>query len=143
MGFLCFRYLGALLCRVSSLCFEYCPSSVEICSIRSYALLCCGLKSRLCDKRLYGRCAGYTAFIWILYPVCWGLSEGANVLSVDHEMLFYGILDLFAGPFFFFVFLAGLRGADYNAYGLQSGKASDYVDVRPPEKSGSYGENPA
>ncbi|KAI0253718.1 hypothetical protein BJV78DRAFT_1122819 [Lactifluus subvellereus] len=107
-----------------------------ISSIRSYALLCCGLKSRLCDKRMYRRWAGYTAVIWLLYPVCWALSEGANILTVNHEMVFYGVLDLLAGPLFFFVFLTGLRDADYDAFGLQSGKASDCVDApgRPPEK---------
>ncbi|EMG46845.1 HSP30 30 kDa heat shock protein [Candida maltosa Xu316] len=32
--------------------------------------------------------------VWILYPVCWGLSEGGNVIQPDSEAVFYGILDL-------------------------------------------------
>lgn len=57
-------------------------------------------------------------------------------MTVDHEMIFYGILDLFAGPLFLFLLLASLRDVDYDAFGLQSGKASDYVNVPPPaEKS--------
>jgi bacteriorhodopsin len=54
-------------------------------------------------------------------------------------MVFYGVLDLFAGPVFLFAFLAGLQDVEYENLGLQSGKASDYVgasSVRPSEKSG-------
>lgn len=42
-------------------------------------------------------------------------------------MIFYGILDLFAGPLFLFTHLWALRSLDYAAFGLQSGKASDYA----------------
>lgn len=31
---------------------------------------------------------------FILYPVCWGLSEGGNVIQPDSEGVFYGVLDL-------------------------------------------------
>ena len=88
---------------------------------------------------MYSIAAGYTAFIWILYPVCWGLSEGGNSITVTSEMVFYGVLDLFAGPIFLFAFLAVLQDIEYDNLGLQSGKASDYVgvtNVRPTEKSG-------
>jgi bacteriorhodopsin len=87
---------------------------------------------------VYTVAAGYTAFIWILYPVCWGLSEGGNSITVTSEMVFYGVLDLFAGPVFLFGFLAGLQDVEYENLGLQSGKASDYVgvsSVRPSEKA--------
>jgi bacteriorhodopsin len=113
---------------------------VEVSSIHSYSLLFGGLTSRLLsDKSMYGRGAVYTAVIWMIYPVCWGFSEGANVLTVDHEMILYSILDLFAGPVFLFAFLLAMRSFDYNAFGLQSGKASDYVEGRPSssEKSGA------
>lgn len=92
-----------------------------------------GLRSRLLNthKSLYGRSAVYLVIIWMLYPICWAFSEGANVLTVDHEMIFYSILDLFAGPLFLFMLLASLRDVDYDSFGLQSGKASDYVDVPP------------
>ena len=85
---------------------------------------------------LYGSGAAYITLLWLLYPICWAFSEGSNVLTVDHEMVFYGILDLIAGPLFIFVFLAAFRSVDYDTLGLQSGKASDYVDVpRPSEKA--------
>ena len=54
------------------------------------------------------------------------------MLTVDHEMIFYSVLDLFSGPLFLFLFLASLQDVDYDSFGLQSGKASDYVNVPPP-----------
>lgn len=43
------------------------------------------------DARLhFFRLAGYLSFLWMLYPVCWALSEGANVISPTSEMIFYG-----------------------------------------------------
>lgn len=32
--------------------------------------------------------------VWVLYPVCWALCEGGNVIQPDSEAVFYGILDL-------------------------------------------------
>ena len=29
-----------------------------------------------------------------MYPICWALSEGGNVIQPDSEAVFYGILDL-------------------------------------------------
>ncbi|KZT22460.1 heat shock protein 30 [Neolentinus lepideus HHB14362 ss-1] len=69
---------------------------------------------------------GWLSFLLLLYPVCWGLSEGGNVIKVTSEMVFYGVLDLFAGPFFLFFHLWRLRSVDYAAFGLQSGKPTDY-----------------
>jgi bacteriorhodopsin len=83
---------------------------------------------------MYGSCAGYITVIWLLYPICWGISEGGNVITVSHEMVFYGILDIFAGPIFLFAFLAAFRDVEYDTLGLQSGKASDHVGARPSEK---------
>lgn len=44
------------------------------------------------------RIAGYVILlqllVWLLYPICWGLSEGGNVIQPDSEAVFYGILDL-------------------------------------------------
>ena len=37
---------------------------------------------------------GFYTVCFLLYPVSWGLSEGGNVISVDSESVFYGILDL-------------------------------------------------
>lgn len=101
-----------------------------------YSVIFSGLRSRLLDthKSVYSRSAVYLVFVWMLYPVCWALSEGANVLTVNREMIFYSILDLFAGPLFLFMLLASLRDVDYDGFGLQSGKASDYVNAPRVEK---------
>jgi len=31
-------------------------------------------------------CGSLTAFLWILYPIAWGLCEGGNVISPDSEV---------------------------------------------------------
>ncbi|ODV96613.1 hypothetical protein PACTADRAFT_48444 [Pachysolen tannophilus NRRL Y-2460] len=36
----------------------------------------------------------FITLLWILYPICWGLSEGGNVIQVDSEAAFYGVLDV-------------------------------------------------
>lgn len=41
-----------------------------------------------------------TVLLLLLYPISWGLSEGGNVIEVDSEAVFYGVLDVC-----FFVFL--------------------------------------
>jgi len=108
----------------------------------SYTLAIKGLGSRLlANKTVYSFAAGYTAFIWLIYPICWGLSEGSNAITVTSEMVFYGILDLFAGPVFLFGFLLGIQGLEYDTLGFQSGKASDYVGApaRPTEKAAVAG----
>jgi bacteriorhodopsin len=37
-------------------------------------------------------------FLWMCYPVCWGISEGGNVIAPDSEFIFYGILDCLLIP---------------------------------------------
>lgn len=44
--------------------------------------------------RAYTVGAGILLLTWILYPIAWGLSEGGNVIAVDSEAIFYGVLDL-------------------------------------------------
>ncbi|RDX43354.1 family A G protein-coupled receptor-like protein [Lentinus brumalis] len=69
--------------------------------------------------------AYYLSFLLMLYPIAWACSEGGNVISVTSEMIWYGILDLLAGPVFLFWFLFKLRGVDRNMYGPQTGKYTD------------------
>jgi len=49
--------------------------------------------------------AGLLTFVWMLYPICWALCEGGNVISSDSEAVFYGILDFIAKPIFSFLLL--------------------------------------
>ena len=46
--------------------------------------------------------AGFTLILWTLYPIVWGIGEGALKMSVDSEILAYGILDVLAKPVFGF-----------------------------------------
>lgn len=46
--------------------------------------------------RTYTTCGAWTAAIWLVYPIIWGVCEGGNVISSDSEAIAYGILDLLA-----------------------------------------------
>ncbi|KAI0780867.1 heat shock protein 30 [Trametes elegans] len=69
--------------------------------------------------------AGYLSLLLLLYPIAWACAEGGNVITVTSEMIWYGILDILAGPVFLFFFLWELRGVDYASFGLHSGKYTD------------------
>ncbi|KAL7283338.1 hypothetical protein ACG7TL_002767 [Trametes sanguinea] len=87
----------------------------------------------------YIRSSAYLAFFLMLYPIAWGVSEGGNVISPTGEMIWYGILDIFLGPIFLFIFLWGLRSVDYGAFGLASGK---YTDAAYGGAGAAYGTGP-
>lgn len=72
--------------------------------------------------RLYIGIAIWTAVLWTLYPVAWGLSEGGNVTSSDGEAVFYGVLDLLAKPVFGLWILLGHRGIGLERLGLYEGR---------------------
>ncbi len=52
-------------------------------------------------------CGVLTLFIWMLYPVAWGLSEGGNVITPNDEAVFYGCLDFMAKPVFSIALIIG------------------------------------
>ena len=56
-------------------------------------------------------------------------SIGGNVIGIAGEMIFYGILDLIAGPAFLFFVLNRYRTLDYGALGLYSAKNTGYQDL--------------
>lgn len=68
--------------------------------------------------RAFLYCGSLTTFLWILYPIAWGLCEGGNVISPDSEAVFYGILDLLAKPVFGALLIWGHRGIDPARLGL-------------------------
>ncbi|EPT00438.1 hypothetical protein FOMPIDRAFT_1023813 [Fomitopsis schrenkii] len=86
-------------------------------------------------RRGYYLAAGYLAFMLITYPICWACAEGANVISVDSEMIWYGILDCLTAPLFLAIVLWQVRAVDYNAFGFHSGKYVDHGVVS--EKRGA------
>jgi len=53
-------------------------------------------------KAFYGSIAGFTLILWTIYPIIWGISEGAHIISVDAEILAYAVLDVLAKPVFGF-----------------------------------------
>jgi bacteriorhodopsin len=69
--------------------------------------------------RTYLICAAWTIFLWFLYPIAWGLSEGGNVIAPDSEAIFYGILDVLAKPVFGVLLLMGHRNIDPATLGLR------------------------
>ncbi|KAF2679435.1 family A G protein-coupled receptor-like protein [Lentithecium fluviatile CBS 122367] len=69
-------------------------------------------------NRAFLTCGSLTAFLWILYPIAWGLCEGGNVISPDSEAVFYGILDLLAKPVFGALLIWNHRNIDLARLGL-------------------------
>jgi len=55
----------------------------------------------------------------ILYPICWGVSEGGNVIAPDSEAVFYGILDLIVVIGFGTVLLFSHRNIEPSRLGLR------------------------
>jgi len=47
-------------------------------------------------KKLFGSLAGLTILLWTIYPIVWGVADGARKTSVDSEILAYAILDVLA-----------------------------------------------
>lgn len=89
-------------------------------------------------KSTFLHCGVLTIFLWFLYPIAWGLSEGGNVIHPDSEAIFYGILDIFAKPGFGFLLLWGhkkINPADIGlvmrepgAYSAEKGHHSTAID---------------
>lgn len=69
-------------------------------------------------KRTFTICGVLTIFLWFLYPIAWGVSEGANLIHPDSEAVFYGILDILAKPVFGFLLIWGHKNIDPSALGL-------------------------
>ncbi|KAJ9107924.1 hypothetical protein QFC19_002667 [Naganishia cerealis] len=68
--------------------------------------------------RTYSHAAGILLFTWSLYPICWALSEGANVMGTTGEMIFY------SG----FMHISAVNKLNYADLALSSGKYSDPID---------------
>ncbi|QLL32164.1 hypothetical protein HG536_0C03330 [Torulaspora globosa] len=62
---------------------------------------------------------GVIMFLWGIYPICFGLSEGGNVIQPNSEAIFYGILDILLLGVVpcFFIPLASSIGLDRLGYG--------------------------
>lgn len=68
--------------------------------------------------RVFLMCGSLTSFLWFLYPIAWGISEGGNVISPNGEAFFYGVLDVLAKPVFGALLIFGHRNIDPARLGL-------------------------
>jgi len=69
--------------------------------------------------RAYSSAGLWLLFIWLLYPIAWGVSEGGNVISPDSEAVFYGILDIVSKIGVSALLLWGLRDVEPSRLGLR------------------------
>lgn len=76
-------------------------------------------------RKAYMASAFFLSFVWLFYPIAWGLCDGGNVIGADGEMIFYGILDVIAKPVFTVFHIFQLSKVDYTKLQLQSGKFSE------------------
>lgn len=53
-------------------------------------------------KAFFGAIAGFTLILWTIYPIIWGIADGARVVGVDAEIVSYAVLDVLAKPVFGF-----------------------------------------
>lgn len=75
-GFFAFGFLAHLFLLFSTLRHGI-PSATRVGSRRDYLTL-----------------AGWVNFLWLLYPLAWGLTDGGNYLGVTPSFIWFGILDL-------------------------------------------------
>jgi bacteriorhodopsin len=76
----------------------------------------------------------YINFLWMLYPIAWGLSDGGNRISVTGGWVFFGILDLLFIPLLSFGVLFAARKYDYSALNRRAAyheKATPVTGPRP------------
>ena len=72
-------------------------------------------------KRVYNTflvCGCWTLFLWFLYPIAWGVSEGSNLIGSDGESIFYGVLDILAKVGFAALLLYGHSKIDPRLMGV-------------------------
>jgi bacteriorhodopsin len=75
--------------------------------------------------KLFASLGGFTFILWTLYPIVWGIGDGARKWSVDAEIIAYAVLDVLAKPVFgFWLLTAHARKAEsiegFWAHGLGS-----------------------
>ncbi|KAH8680738.1 bacteriorhodopsin [Xylariales sp. PMI_506] len=51
-------------------------------------------------KAFFSLIAAFTFILWTVYPIIWGIAEGAWVLHVGDEAIAYAVLDVLAKPIF-------------------------------------------
>jgi len=68
--------------------------------------------------RHYFGITGWLVFLWLLYPIAYGLDDGGNEISVTSGFIFFGILDLLTIPLLSFAILILSQKWDYGALNI-------------------------
>jgi len=82
---------------------------------------------RIGVARHYSAIAGWLSFLWLLYPIAWGLDDGGNEIGVTSGFIFWGILDILTVPVVAFAILIVSSRWDYrslNLYFTQYGRVA-------------------
>jgi bacteriorhodopsin len=81
---------------------------------------------------------GWLVFIWLLYPIAYGVDDGGNKIGVTQGWIFFGILDVLTVPLLSFFILALSRRWDYrslNLYFTQYGRVAQAGEFPEREKT--------
>jgi bacteriorhodopsin len=93
---------------------------------------------RLEIHRHYLAFAGWTVFLWLLYPIAYGLDDGGNKITVTDGFVFFGILDVLLIPVLAFGIIALSTRWDYrklNIYFTQYGRVAQAGEFPEREKA--------
>jgi len=87
----------------------------------------------------YWLVSGWLVFVWLLYPIAWGVADGGNKIGVAEGFIFWGVLDVFTVPFLSIVTLFLATKWDYkslNLYFTQYGRIaqSEFPERQATEK---------
>ena len=89
-------------------------------------------------SRHYYAITSWLVFLWLLYPIAYGLDDGGNKISVTSGFIFFGILDILSVPLLSFAILALSTRWDYrslNIYFTQYGRVAQAGEFPEREKA--------
>jgi bacteriorhodopsin len=93
---------------------------------------------RLEITRHYIPLSGWAVFLWLLYPIAYGLDDGGNKIDVTDGFVFFGILDVLLVPVIAFGIIVLSARWDYrklNLYFTQYGRVAQGADIVEREKA--------
>jgi bacteriorhodopsin len=101
---------------------------------------------RLEIHRHYLLIAGWPVFLWLLYPIAYGLDDGGNKIDVTDGFVFFGILDVLLIPVLAFGIIGLSTRWDYrklNIYFTQYGRVAQAGEFPEREKAAPAAAAPA
>lgn len=94
-------------------------------------------------RKTYFRLGVFLTFLWFIYPIAWGVSEGGNVVHPDSEAIFYGVLDVLAKPIWGALLIWGHRNIMPSQLGLRIRDPVETRDKNPHAGSNVHPDGPA